>query len=149
MSENHTFTVKHRWTGLRRGAGEADLNSGPIPTGVASALGGAPNRTDPEQLLLAALSSCFSITFAAICERRQIPLKEFHVQATGTLLKDDNGGLRITTIYLRPTIVLEATADDNHRQQAREMVPRAEKYCLISNAIRGNIEVGVADPEFA
>ena len=39
----------------------------------------------PEDLLVAAVTSCYTVTLVALAERRELPLHTLHVSATGHL----------------------------------------------------------------
>ena len=139
----HTFEVRSTWQGTRQGTGVLSGAAGnsefAIPANLAGA-GGA--RTNPEELLLSAVASCYSITLSLIAEKRRLPLTKVDVTASGQVERMANGGLKFISITLRPTLLL-AGADEAQQSAALQAANRAEQHCVISNAIRGNVEVHV------
>lgn len=140
--EVHSFRIESDWSGGSDGDGVTTDEGGNVAFGRPKELGGAPGRTNPEELLLSAVASCYNITFAILAERRRLPLVRTHVVAEGTVERQLGGTLKFVAIHLRPTIVLRG-ADDAQRKGAEEMAHKAEQYCVISNAVRGNVAMTV------
>jgi peroxiredoxin-like protein len=143
--ETHNFHIDSVWTGGYDGDGNATAHGRAIEFGRPEELGGRPGRTSPEELLLDAVASCYSITFAVLAERRNLPVARLELSMDGTVVRQLGGTLKFTAIHIKPRIVLTGP-DDAQRQTAVDFAHKAEQYCLISNAIRGNVEVSV-EPE--
>ena len=62
---------------------------------------------DPEDLLVAALSSCHMLSFIAICAKKKLTVKSYQDDAVG-FLEDEGGKLWVTRVILRPKVVCEA-----------------------------------------
>lgn len=96
--------------------------------------------TNPEELLVSAISSCHMLTFLAIAAKRGLQVDHYHDDAVGTLAKDGDGRLAMTRVVLRPRIrfggdkVPDAAALDQLHQ-------KAHKYCLIANSMRTEISI--------
>jgi organic hydroperoxide reductase OsmC/OhrA len=78
---------------------------------------------NPEDLFVAAISSCHMLTYLALCARRGVTVLEYADNATGTLVFSGNGG-RFENVTLNPVVTIaswdmEALAitlhDDAHR----------------------------------
>src|SRR5690349_23969830 len=63
---------------------------------------GDANLADPEDALVAALSSCHMLSFLAIANGRKLVVDSYEDQAVGVLEKNDEGKLAITRVTLRP-----------------------------------------------
>lgn len=90
---------------------------------------------DPEDLLVAALSSCHMLSFLAICAKKKITVQSYEDDAVG-LLENEGGKLWITKVILRPKIV--SSADAATLEQIHHL---AHQACFIANSVKTHIEV--------
>src|SRR5688572_18697058 len=111
MSAEHTFSLEGRWSGGLKSVGhikgdviDADISS-------PSAFGGPGKGTNPEELLLASAASCYLITLAAICERRELPVAS--IALTSEVRASMPPSVKVLGIVHRPILsVTAATAVD-------------------------------------
>jgi len=47
------------------------------------------------------------------------------------------------SVVIRPRITLEASATDEQAQLAEEMAHKADLYCIITNSLRGKVDIKV------
>jgi peroxiredoxin-like protein len=147
MSEDrHTFRVESVWTGNSDGDGAAIAGTG-VRTdfGVPPEMGGKVGRTNPDELLLTAVVACYSITLALLIERKRLAPPRIEVEAEGDVVRQPDRTLKFTAIRLKPRIVVE-TADENVHRTLLDLAHKAEIRCLISGALKGNVEITV-EPE--
>jgi peroxiredoxin-like protein len=143
MAEDlHTFTIHGTWTGNGDGDGIMSCAGYDVPYGRPAQLGGAHGRANPEDMLLGAVVACYSITFALLAERRRLPVAKVEVDAEGDVVRQLGGTLKYVAIRLRPRITLN-DGDSAQEQTAIDSAHKAEQYCVISNALRGNVEITV------
>ena len=132
------------WTGdLQSGGGKISFTSGALPEvpySVATRFGDQPG-TNPEELLAASHSACFSMALTAFLNRQNIQPKSIDTQAVVTIDQAD-GGFKITRSRLRVT----GNVPGITQEQFADFANQAEKQCPISNALRNNIEI-VVEPE--
>jgi organic hydroperoxide reductase OsmC/OhrA len=112
---------------------ELELSSDP-------AFGGDPARLNPEQLLVAAASSCQLLSFLAVAARARIDVRGYRDAATGTMDEGDPP-VRIGRIVLRPRI--EVTPGPSE-ERVRELCDVAHRHCFVSNSLRTDV---VVEPE--
>lgn len=136
------FHASAVWNG--DGAGTGEMRPGDS-TGIAIAgakeLGGSGGASNPEELLLGALAACFVNTWAIFIKKLQISYEQPAIRVSGTLGKDPAGGFRMTgaTVHVRvPEPLLEA-----ERTKVEKSLILAEKYCIISRAVRAGMPVKV------
>jgi peroxiredoxin-like protein len=141
MSETHHFELQSHLTNIAEGDGNLTLSTGNVEYGVPSQFGGAPGKTSPEELLLAALSSCFSMTLGFVFDKRKIPVRDLKMRAEGTVNRIERQ-LVLTSITLKPLLTI-ANDDEKIRQDIDAAIERTKQACLISNSIRGNVELKV------
>jgi peroxiredoxin-like protein len=140
--EKHIFELRSVWIGNSDGDGRIMADAGSIEYGVPASLGGKAGRSNPEEMLLAAVASCYSITYALLAERRSLPVAEIHVDASGVVERQPDRSLKFTSIHLRTKVRMDG-GDEAQRKAVLEAAQRAEKYCLISRALQGNVEITV------
>lgn len=138
------FGVETEWTGGISGRGQTVLGARDVPVGVPLSLGGTGQGTNPEELAVAAASTCFAITLAAILKGQRVAVDRLSVQSRGGLLVENEGrSLTLQWIQHTPRVILAADADAGARTLIAAAVLKAENACLVSRAMRGNVVVTV------
>lgn len=134
------FPVSVRWRGGRLARAES-RDKEPLelatPPEFRSGLAG---YWSPEDLLVAATCSCFMLTLAAIAERREVPLLDATVSATGHMSRRDDGRFGFTVIEV--DAVLETIPGGE--EAVRTAATIAEDRCLVSQALDVPVHVAVA-----
>ncbi len=110
--------------------GELVLSSDP-------AFNGDGHQPNPEQLLLAAASSCQLLGFLAIAARSRVDVLVYEDEADA-VMPEDQKPIRITRITLRPRIAVAAGGD---LDRVRRMVERAHDGCFIANTLNAEIVI--------
>ena len=144
MASTHEYPVSVEWNGGRGGSGtvRGGHSGAALDLAVPPEFQGTGNGTNPEELLAAAIAACYSITFGIIAENRKLPLQNLHVEAAGEV-EQSGPSFKYTKMTIRPQITLTAEATDDHVKMAEDMAHKADSYCIITNATRGNVEVHV------
>jgi peroxiredoxin-like protein len=142
--ETFEFTLKAAWQGGRTGQGRLNTEGMSLDISLPAALSGPGIGANPDELLLAAAANCYMITLAAILEKREPGVAGFELDSQATV-ELDGGRLSFKKIVHRPRIALE-DADETKRQAVEQYTHRAEKACMVSQALRGNVEITV-EPE--
>lgn len=139
----HTFSLAASWSGGLGGTGQ--VRSGGLDAIVSSpqAFGGAGKGTNPEELLLGAASACYLITLAAISQRRELPLAGIALTSEARVTSPP--ALKVLSITHRPVLTLAAgrALDEATRAALLDAAQKAETFCMISTAVRGNVTVHV------
>jgi organic hydroperoxide reductase OsmC/OhrA len=91
---------------------------------------GDPKRYNPEELLVAALSSCHMLWYLALCSRAKIVVRAYEDRPAGRLVESAGGG-HFESVVLRPVVTLE-TGDP---ETARRLHEDAHKECYVSNSV--------------
>lgn len=104
--------------------------------------GGPGDAWSPEQLVLAAVESCFLLTFRAVAHASRVEFTSLAVAGEGTVDRVD-GVLRFTEIVLRPRLAVPAGVDTARALRALE---KAERGCLVSASLATPIRL---EPEIA
>ena len=99
---------------------------------------GDPGVWTAEHLYVAAVNSCFAMTFLGVAEVSKFEFSGFSSKATGKVEKVDGTGYEVTETVLKPTLVVRDSRDI-HR--ASRMLDMAERNCLISKSVKTSIKV--------
>ena len=141
--ERHEFHLTSRWTDNSDGDGALHFDwNGAIEYGVPVSTGGKAGRSNPEELLLAAAASCFSITLALLLEKKRLPATIIEMEASGAIIRQPDRTLKFAEIVLRPRLKADGWTVEQ-RKIALDLAHKADAYCLVSNALRGNVTISV------
>ena len=146
MANLHEYPVTVQWNGGRDGSGSVTAER----SGVANSISVPPefqgpgNGTNPEELLTSSIASCYSMTFGIIAANQKLPVSSLEVKAVGEV--EQNGAMfTYKKITIRPTITVTADATDDQVAKVKDMAHKADSYCIITNAVRGKVEIGVEE----
>lgn len=146
MRSTHTYHSELSWRGstsagsdgyerthrvvMPPGDSELVLSSG-------SAFEGSAALANPEQLLLAATSSCQLLSYLAYASAARIDVVAYEDHAEA-LMPADVKPTRITQIVLRPRITVAAESDPG---RAARLVERAHRACFIANTLNAEVKL--------
>ena len=138
----HEYPVVANWTGGREGSGDLNPHASAknIPIAVPPEFDGPGGETNPEELLTSAVAGCYAITAGIVLKNRRLPVAHIKVDALG-IVDQQGANFAYKSITLKPTITLEPGATDEQAAQAEEMAHKADAYCIVTNAIRGKVEI--------
>jgi organic hydroperoxide reductase OsmC/OhrA len=138
----HHYTCRVRWTGnLGEGTRtyraysrdhevEAD-GKPPIPASSDPAFRGDPSRYNPEELLVASLSSCHMLWYLHLCAETGIIVSAYDDDARGTMHETADGGGTFTEVVLRPEVVIR----EGDASVALRLHERAHELCFIASSV--------------
>ncbi|USK34598.1 OsmC family protein [Bacillus sp. F19] len=138
----HSFHLKAHWPGLRNGVGEIESGNLKTQVSIPPEMEGPGVGTNPDEMLLGAAATCYIITLAAMMERSRLEKEDLTMTSEG-IVDVTKGVITYKKIIHRPVIVLKSTATVNDEELARKLAERAESSCMISRAIKGNVEMGL------
>jgi organic hydroperoxide reductase OsmC/OhrA len=120
-NRNHSLTFKD---------GQETLTASASP-----AYRGDGSKADPEDMLVAALSSCHMLSFLAIAAKKRLTVLSYQDDAVGFLEKD-GPKLWISRVILRPKV--EMNADHETLMHIHHM---AHDACFIANSVKTDVTV--------
>ena len=97
------------------------------------------DAVDPEEVLVAAVSSCHMLTFLDLARRAGVVIDSYEDAAEGELEKNEEGRHWVSKITLRPRIVYVGDPPDAATLQ--DLNHRAHDLCFIANSVRSEIVV--------
>ncbi|WP_042143978.1 OsmC family protein [Paucisalibacillus sp. EB02] len=143
MAEHH-FHLKADWPGGRNSEGYIESGNLKVKVSIPPEMDGPGVGTNPDEMLLGAAATCYIITLAAMIERANLPLKEMSLESEG-IVDVTNGVFTYKKIIHRPTVVLTDNASEQDYALLGKLVQKAEKSCMISRAIQGNVELALEE----
>ena len=139
MAEHH-FILEADWPGLRNNIGEIHTKNLNTQISIPKEMDGPGIGTNPDVMLLGAAATCYIITLAAMMERSHLEKEGLSLQSEG-IVDVTNGVFTYKKIIHRPLIILKDFATEEDLKLAQKLAKKAETSCMISRAIKGNIEL--------
>jgi organic hydroperoxide reductase OsmC/OhrA len=94
---------------------------------------GDANAYNPEDLFVAALSSCHLLSYLALCVRSKVNVVAYEDHAVGTLKLLPNGGGIFESVTLKPVVTLAPGSDE---KRALELHETAHDLCFIAASVK-------------
>lgn len=143
MNKSHKYNLNLEWTG-NTGTGTSGyreyershtISAEHKPIIEASsdpAFRGDMTKFNPEELLVASLSSCHMLWFLHLCADNDIVVIKYTDSPVGLMVEDDFGGGKFTEVTLYPVVTVEGVYDESlildlHRQ--------SNSLCYIANSV--------------
>jgi len=131
MRQEHEYRVTAWWSSGRSGLAKSDSALNAIHFTAPPEFGGLEGRWTPEELLLSALSGCYTTTFRVIAGYAKFLFADLEVAVKGVIHKLDSGyGFREVTIQPKLTILRE-----DNRKRALDLLNHAKQLCLVARAL--------------
>ncbi|MEZ2348669.1 OsmC family protein [Terriglobus sp. RCC_193] len=143
MKNEHHYNTSIVWTG-NRGTGTSsyrdyarsyDLSAPgkPLIAGSSDAtFRGEASKWNPEDMLLASLSSCHMLSYLHLCADAGISVIAYSDNAEGTMQLTPDGSGHFTSVTLHPQVTIAAGHD---LIKADALHHRAHELCFIANSV--------------
>jgi organic hydroperoxide reductase OsmC/OhrA len=140
----HRYTTSLTWTGST-GAGYEDYDRTHAldVSGVAMrassdvAFRGDPGLPNPEELLLAAASSCQLLSFLAVAATARIDVVDYRDDARAVMDEADPP-LRVGRIVLRPTVTVRGEVSE---ERVLHLLEVAHRECFIARSLTSEVTI--------
>ncbi len=142
MPSAHGDRTRVEWTGDRgegtrddRGYGRDHLISvgdrSAIPATAGIGAGRDPARYNPEELVVAALSSCHMLWYLHLCAEAGVVVRAYRDEAEGTLEVAPDGSGRFVAATLAPHV----TVSEGDLEVARRLHEEAHRLCFVASSV--------------
>lgn len=143
MNKEHHYQITTEWTG-NQGTGTSgyrayNRNHVISADGKASIAGssdpsflGDKTRYNPEEMLLASLSSCHMLWYLHLCAEAGVVVVTYEDHAAGTMTETADGGGHFVEVTLNPAVVV---TEPSMIGKANELHHRANQLCYIANSV--------------
>ncbi|WP_312138559.1 OsmC family protein [Brevundimonas sp.] len=133
---DNKYSRAHNWTF----DGGAVVRGSSTPSAMIPPPLSDETAVDPEEALVAAVSSCHMMFFLAYARKDGFIVDSYRDAAEGTLGKDERGKISITDIVLRPAVSWSGDKVPDAVQIA-DLHHRAHEACYIGNSVRSTVTV--------
>jgi organic hydroperoxide reductase OsmC/OhrA len=117
--------------------GGAELAGSSSPTVVRPPLSD-PSAVDPEEMFIAALSSCHMLWFLSLAAKEKFRVDRYEDEAEGVMEKNAEGKMAMTRVTLRPRVAFSGekvpSADDLER-----LHHKAHEECFIASSVKTDV----------
>ncbi len=143
MKGQHNYNLTVKWTG-NKGTGTSDYrafershsisidNKTEILGSSDPAFLGDKTKHNPEDLLVASLSSCHMLWYLHLCAEAKVIVVDYVDNATGVMVETSNGGGQFTEVTLNPIVTV---TDISMIEKANELHKKANELCFIANSV--------------
>ena len=145
--KQHNYALKINWTG-NSGSGtnsyksyersfEVSVDGKEIINGSSDpSFNGDKTKYNPEELLLASISSCHMLWYLHLCADDGIIVTGYIDNAEGIMVENDNGGGKFEQIILKPVI---SVTENSMIEKAIILHAKANKLCFVANSVNFRI----------
>ncbi|MDJ1183716.1 OsmC family protein [Roseofilum casamattae] len=142
-NREHSYSLQVRWSGnLGEGTSEYTAYSRSheiIGTNKPTILGSADpsfrgdrDRYNPEELLVASLSSCHMLWYLHLCSDAGIVAVSYVDNPIGTMVETRSGDGHFQEVILQPIVRISS---DRNLDKARGLHEEAHRLCFIANSV--------------
>ncbi len=95
-------------------------------------------RYNPEELLVASLSSCHMLWYLHLCAANHVTVLDYKDAASGVMQENEDGSGEFMGVTLRPQIMISAGDD---RAKALALHGEAHHLCFIARSVKFPVEI--------
>lgn len=147
--KSHQYDVRVQWTGNLGEGTKTYVGYGrehtigsegkaQIPASSDPAFRGDPTRYNPEELLVASLSSCHMLWYLHLCSSEKVIVLEYEDRAVGYMVEHKDGSGEFTKVVLRPKVRIAPGSDAS---KAADLHHNAHKFCFVARSVKFPVEV--------
>jgi len=130
--KDNKYSRAHEW----RFDGGAVVKASSAPSSVRVPLSD-PTAVDPEEALVAALSSCHMLFFLSFAASAGFVVDRYEDDAVGEMGKNANGKTAIVKVTLRPKIAWIGAPPST--EQLEQLNHRSHEACYIANSVSAQV----------
>jgi organic hydroperoxide reductase OsmC/OhrA len=143
MAHLHHYKATTTWVG-NRGTGTSDYKAYDRNHDIAipekdillcssdPAFRGDKTRHNPEELLVASLSSCHMLWYLHLCAANKIVVTGYVDEASGVMEENPDGSGQFTEVTLRPSVTV---SDAGMIEKANSLHHEASRMCFIARSV--------------
>jgi organic hydroperoxide reductase OsmC/OhrA len=146
--KTHTYALAMSWTG-NTGQGTSSYRAysrdhvyhfpgkPDLPGSADPAFRGEATRYNPEELLVASLSSCHMLWYLHLCAEAGVNVVAYSDEPVGTMVEDAARGGYFTRVTLHPRVTIARGSDAT---KARALHHPAHAKCFVANSVNFPVE---------
>jgi organic hydroperoxide reductase OsmC/OhrA len=142
MSKEHNYAVTLNWTG-NKGTGTSAYTAYERSHSISvehkdeilcssdPSFRGDKTKYNPEELLVASLSSCHMLWYLHLCSEAGIIVTDYADEAKGIMVETPDGGGHFTEVTLYPAVTI---TDPSMKEKANSLHEKANELCFIARS---------------
>ena len=134
----HEFMMQLSWPGGRNNVGVLEAKKLKTEVSIPKEMDGPDVGTNPDEMLLGAAATCYMISLGAMLERAKVDAT-LDIRSVG-IVDVTNGVFTYEEIHHHVIIQLSQNTEEN-KQVAIRLADKAEGTCMISKALKGNVNI--------
>ena len=139
----HSYQTLLQWTG-NKGRGTKDYRAYDRAykievTGKPAILGssdpafrGDRTKYNPEELLVASLSSCHMLWYLHLCSEAKVIVVNYQDRAIGKMSEAKDGSGKFIEVLLQPKVTVTT---NSNLERAKQLHHKAHQFCFIANSV--------------
>lgn len=142
-AKNHLYRVEITWTGnTGQGTGSyraydraytiSGVDKPIIEASADPAFRGDKAKYNPEELLVASLSSCHMLWYLHLCAEARVTVTRYIDYPIGTLVEMEDGSGQFSKVLLRPVVTITSQSDADVAAQIHSQV---HQKCFIARSV--------------
>ena len=143
MKGQHNYNLTAKWTG-NTGTGTSNYkafershtifvnNKVDLLGSSDPAFRGDKTKHNPEELLVASLSTCHMLWYLHLCAEAGVIVVDYVDNATGIMMETSDGGGHFTEVTLNPIVIV---TENSMIERANELHYKANELCFIANSV--------------
>lgn len=143
MEKTHNYELTIQWTG-NKGSGTSAYNAyershllsvngkADLHCSSDTPFLGDGSKYNPEDFLLASLSSCHMLWYLHLCADAGVIVVDYVDHATGVLTVISGPGSKFTEVTLNPVVTVK---DASMIEEANQLHDKANEFCFIANSL--------------
>jgi organic hydroperoxide reductase OsmC/OhrA len=100
------------------------------------AVHGDKSKLNPEDLLVAAISSCHMLSYLYLCAKSRIVILDYSDHVTGTMIENPKGGGQFKEVILNPEFTVQ---DASMADRAIALHEKAHEICFIAQSVNFDV----------
>ncbi len=147
MKKQHNYKTTIKWTG-NIGKGTSNYrefershtlsveNKPDILVSSDPAFRGDRTKHNPEELLVASLSSCHMLWYLHLCSENGVIVTDYVDHAEGIMLEQSDGKGHFSEVTLNPIVTV---TKNSMIEMANKLHEQANTFCFIANSVNFNV----------
>lgn len=143
MAKQHNYNLTIQWTG-NNGTGTSDYkayershsilvsNKAEIAASSDPAFRGDKTKHNPEELLVASLSSCHMLWYLHLCTEAGVVVTDYSDHASGVMIETANGSGYFSEVTLHPMVTV---SENSMIDTANALHKKVNEMCFIANSV--------------
>lgn len=137
------FEIQAKWSGSgEEGEGELTIGEQTFCYSAPANMGGKGVGVSPEDLLISAVTTCYSGTFYRMLEKFRLPAEHVKIRAEGFVAFGPPTPAKFKRILVHPTVI---GGDETRSEDYAKAATTARDHCFIGKSIAGNIDYEVGE----